>query len=122
MAIAEQEQINVLQPLIYNDPALTATMNMNHRFSRMTGGWLSPQFKVIYSFSPSGKSDPTLETVFDPPTGMTDRFKMKIKSLPDQADRMKFVRKIALDFNRLMSEKRGYMDQELRKIQGWLNA
>lgn len=46
VSIAEQEQINVLQPLIYNDRALTATMDMNHQFSRMTGGWLSPQFKV----------------------------------------------------------------------------
>ena len=47
---------------------------------------------------------------------------MKIKSLPDQAAKMEFVREIALDLKRLMSEKRGYMDQELRKIQGWLNA
>lgn len=122
VAIAEQEQINVLQPLIYNDQALTATMNMNHRFSRMTGGWLSPQFKVIYSFSPLNKPNPSLESVFDAPTGMRDRFKQKIKSLPNQEDRMEFVKQIATDFNRLMAEQREYMDQELRKIQGWLNA
>ena len=122
VAIAEQEQINVLQPLIYNDPSLTATMNMNHRFSRLTGGWLSPQFKVVYSFSQLEDSDPTLETVFDASTGIKDRFKSGIKSLPNQSDRMDFVRDIARDFNRLMSGKRKYMEQELRKIQGWLSA
>lgn len=122
VAIAEQEQINVLQPLIYNDEALTSTMNMNHRFSRMTGGWLSPQFKVVYSFAPLKKDDPSLESVFDAPKGMLDRFKMKVKSLPNQADRMEFVGQIADDFNRLMGERKAYMDGELRKIQGWLNA
>jgi hypothetical protein len=121
VAIAEQEQINVLQPLIYNDAFLTATMDMNHRFSRMTGGWLSPQFKVIYSFAPANK-DPSLEAVFDAPTGLRDRFKSRVKSLPNQKDRMEFVGQIARNFNRLMDERRNYMDGELRKIQGWLDA
>lgn len=121
VAIAEQEQINVLQPLIYDDAALTATMDMNHRFSRMTGGWLSPQFKVIYSFAPKNE-DSNLQSVFDPPGGLKDRFLGKRKSLPNQKDRMEFVGKIATDFDRLMTKERAYMDRELRKIQGWINA
>jgi hypothetical protein len=35
---------------------------------------------------------------------------------------MKFVGEIADVFNDLMSTKRAYMEAELRKIQGWLNA
>ena len=53
---------------------------------------------------------------------MLDRFKIKVKSLPNQADRMEFVGQIADDFNRLMGERKSHMDRELRKIQGWLNA
>ncbi|MFZ6751593.1 DUF2515 family protein [Undibacterium sp. Ren11W] len=119
--IANHEQRNVLQPLIYNDPKLIETMDMNHRFSRLTGGWISPQFKVVYSFSPK-TDDPKLQTVFDAPDGVIDRFIGKNKSLPNEGDRMNFVADIARDFNRLMFEKRSYMEAELRKIQGWLNA
>jgi hypothetical protein len=121
VAIAEQEQINVLQPLIYNDPLLKTTMDTNHRFSRLTNGWLSPMFKVIYSASPHN-GNPELETVFDAPENLAERFLGKIKSLPNCEDRMVFVRKIATDFNFLMDNKRSYMDGELRKIARWINA
>lgn len=119
--IAQHEQVNVLQPLIYNDPELKKTMDMNHEFSRLTGGWLSPQFKVIYSFAPK-TNDPNLQTIFDAPDGLKDRFTGAKKSLPNKDDRMEFVAQIAKDFNRLMSKYRPYMEDELRKIQGWLNA
>ena len=119
--IAQHEQVNVLQPLIYNDPELKKTMDMNHEFSRLTGGWLSPQFKVIYSFAPK-TNDPNLQTVFDAPDGLKDRFTGAKKSLPNKDDRMEFVNKIAKKFNGLMSTDLPYMEGELRKIQGWLNA
>lgn len=67
ISIAQQEQINVLQPLIYNDPKLKETMDMNHWFSRKTSGWLSPKFKVIYR-AVGSNDDPDLETVFAPQT------------------------------------------------------
>ena len=120
VAIAEQEQINVLQPLIYNDPKLKETMDMNHQFSRQTAGWISPHFKVIYSAAATN-SDPKLETVFDPPENIKARFLGDRESVPNQADRMKFVQRIAKDFNRLMDGKRPYMDGELKKIQKWLS-
>ena len=119
--IAKHEQINVLQPLIYDDQKLKETMDMNHRFSRFTGGWISPQFKVVYSAMPKTE-DPNLETVFDAPKGVADRFSGAKKSLPNQEDRMEFVVQIAKKFNGLMTTKRAYMDGELRKIHAWLNA
>jgi hypothetical protein len=121
MAVAQQEQLNFLQPLIYNDPLLKITMDTNHRFSRLTNGWLSPKFKVIYSAS--AKNDtPTLETVFDAPNSTLERFAGEVKSLSDPTDRIKFVKKIAEDFNSLMKERRPYMDAELQKIAGWMTA
>lgn len=121
VAIAEQEQVNVLQPLIYNNPLLKETMDVNHRFSRVTNGWLSPKFKVIYSAKPANE-DPELETVFDAPNGIAQRFFGKRKSLPNVNDRMSFVQEIAKDFNLLMETRREYMDEELRKIEGWMSA
>jgi len=121
MAVAQQEQLNVLQPLIYNDPLLKITMDTNHRFSRRTDGWLSPKFKVIYSAS--AKNDaPTLETVFDAPSSTLERFAGELQSLPDPSNRIKFLKKIAEDFNSLMKERRPYMDAELQKIAGWMTA
>lgn len=121
LAIANQEQINVLQPLIYSDPLLKKTMDVNHRFSRLTNGWLSPKFKVIYSASPQN-SPPELETVFDAPTSMKERVLGERQSLADVHDRMEFVGKIAKQFNFLMSTRRSYMESELRKIMQWMSA
>ena len=119
--IAKQEQINILQPLIYEDAKLAETMAMNHKYSRMTGGWLSPQFKVVFSAKPK-TDDPTLEAVFDPPTGAWNQVFGARKVFTDKGDRMKFVGTLADKFNYLMTKRRSYMEGELRKIQAWLNA
>jgi hypothetical protein len=121
VAIANQEQINVLQPLIYSDPLLKKTMDLNHRFSRLTNGWLSPKFKVVYSAG-ARNSDPDLESVFDAPENMKERLLGARKSLPDEQDRMQFVAKIAKQFNFLMSSRRKYMESELQKILSWVSA
>ena len=121
VAIAEQEQINVLQPLIYTDALLKTTMDTNHWLSRLTDGWLSPKFRVIYR-ADAQNSDPELETVFDAPKTVVERFTGQMKSLPDARDRMNFVSQIAKDFNNLMTNKRTYMEGELQKILKWMNA
>ena len=119
--IAKQGQINVLQPLIYEDTKLAETMAMNHKYSRLTGGWLSPQFKVVFSAN-AKTNDSKLEAVFDAPTGAWDQAFGSRKVFTNKDDRMVFVGKIADRFNKLMKEERSYMDSELRKIHGWLNA
>ena len=121
VAIAQQEQINILQPLIYSDPLLKETMDTNHRFSRLTNGWISPKFKVIFS-SAVTNSNPDLEEVFDAPTGIVDRFAGDRKSLPKSDDRMEFVTRIAEKFNKLMRTRRAMMEQELKTITAWINA
>jgi hypothetical protein len=119
--VAQHEQLNVLQPLIYEDPKLKITMDINHKFSRFTVGLLSPEFKVVFSFNPLIE-DKALQAKFDVPNGMRDRYLGDRKSLPNPKDRMKFVAEIATMFNGLMQDKLPYMEGELRKIRGWLSA
>lgn len=45
-----------------------------------------------------------------------------LESLPNQTDRMKFVSRIAKDFNRLMDKKLDYMESQLRVIREWIKA
>ena len=60
---------------------------------------------------------------FDPPSGVWDKFRGRnIKSLPDEDDRMEYVEKIADTFDNAMQKRRSYMEGELQKIRGWLNA
>jgi hypothetical protein len=120
-AVAKQEQINVLQPLIYDDVLLKKTMDTNHKFSRVTNGWISPKFRVIYRAS-AKNDDAELETVFDAPESLADRFFGARESLPNAQDRMGFVNRIALDFDRLMTTRRAYMEAELAKIASWVAA
>ena len=101
--IAKQEQINVLQPLIYEDTKLAETMAMNHKYSRMTGGWLSPQFKVVFS-AIAKTDDSKLEATFDAPDGIKDRFFGTRKVFSNKDDRIKFVGETPAKFNKLMDK------------------
>jgi hypothetical protein len=120
-AIVKQEQINILQPLIYNDEKLQKTMNPNHPFARLSYGLMTTRYRVIYSAQPDTGS-PDLQTVFDEPTNTWNRYAGRQKNLPNQDDRMEYVGQIAKDFHHLMQTRRAYMEGELQKIRGWLNA
>jgi hypothetical protein len=113
--IAKQEQLNILQPLIYDDKKLAETMDMNHQFARMSNGFMTTKYRVIYSAEADTK-DKNLQTVFDPPSGVWKQFFGARKSLPNPDDRMEYVGQIARDFHRLMQNQRAYMERELLKI------
>lgn len=119
--IAAQEQINILQPLIYADPKLIKTMDVNHFISRASLGALSPTYTLYFSAAPRN-DDPNRKITFDPATGPLDYFTGRKGSLPNPQDRMKYVGQIAEKFNNLMARNRAYMDRELQTIRGWLNA
>ncbi|UGS88687.1 hypothetical protein KOL96_00030 (plasmid) [Ralstonia wenshanensis] len=119
--IAKQEQINVLQPLIYQDPKLIKTMDINHRISRASLGSLSPTYTLYFSSAPKN-DDPALQATFDKPKGPWDYVTGKKMSLPNPTDRMVYVKELADKFNDLMKNRRSYMDGELQKIRGWLHA
>jgi len=118
--IAKQEQLNILQPLIYDDQKLKETMDMNHRFARASGGLMTTKYRVIYSAA-ADTDDPELQTVFDPRSGrlsgVWDGIWNNQKSLPNPDDRMGYVGEIARDFHKLMLKDRDYMEKELLAIQ-----
>ena len=122
-AIAMQEQLNILQPLIYEDKSLINTMDKNHQMSRRYGSWLSPHYKVVYSAKPK-IDDEKFTSEFDKPTNYYNQvWEGTKKSLPNPTDRMDYVNNvIAPRFNQLMANKRAYMEAELQTIRGWLNA
>ncbi len=124
-AIAKQEQLNILQPLIYDDSKLVKTMDINHWISRASSGGLSPTYTLYFSAAPKN-DDRDLQITFDEPKSPWDRTKGALggtlKSLPNKDDRMEYVSKIADKFNLLMSRKRAYMERELQIIRGWLDA
>ena len=118
---AKQEQLNILQLLIYRDAKLIKTIDANHAISRYSGGFLSPRYAVVYCAAP--KTDGSkLQTAFDQPKGLWDYATGTKKSLPNPVDRMKYVNEIAKKYNDLMATQRGYMEGELQKIRGWLNV
>lgn len=119
--IAKQEQINILQPVIYDDAKLGQTMGLNHFFARLTNGLASPYYAVVFSAAPH-TSDSNFEAVFDKPQGAWDWVTGRKKSLPNVNERMEYVAAIAKKFNGLMETQRPYMEGELQKIRGWLNA
>jgi len=120
LAIAHHEQLNILQPLIYEDAKLKETLDMNHAYSRRAG-WLAPPFQVVFSAAKDA-DDPELIVRFDPSVGALDWLSGSNKSLANTTDRMKFVGDIATRFNELMLKDKSYIEGELRKIRGWLDA
>lgn len=121
LAIAHHEQLNVLQPLIYDDVKLKETLDTNHAYSRRSN-WLAPPFQVVFS-AQFETDDEKLKVKFDPPEGVIDWVKGSDKSLANQGDRMEFVNEIAKKFNDLMGDPKygPYMLAQLRTIRGWLN-
>lgn len=129
VVVARQEQLNVLQPLIYDDQKLKETLDLNHYMSRNLGEWASAPIRVVFSAEAS-TDDESLRIDFDPSEGVMDStgrlfrdmFGKPKKSLSDPADRMDYVNKIAAKFNKLMDRRRPYMEAQLRIIAGGLGA
>jgi len=124
--IEEHEQLNVLQSLLYSDEALKNTLDFNHEISRRSYGFLSPNYRVIYTAEFDTPDDPDKQTIFDPPSGTLEKlfnvFISPTKSLADPDERMEYVREIAKDFHGLMtSSKQNGVEDDLRTILRWKN-
>lgn len=105
VSIADHEQLNVLQPLIYDDPKLKETLDLNQTVAKWTLGTLSPYFQLIFSATAAAPRDYIVR--FDG------------ESLSDPKQRMGFVAEIAKNFNRLMDKQRVDVEVELTKIRAW---
>ncbi|UZG44885.1 DUF2515 family protein [Caldimonas thermodepolymerans] len=121
LAIARHEQLRILQPLIYADAMLVATMNLNHWIARTLGSAFSQPYELVFDAG-FATEDHALRVRFDEPSGAWDRATGPKRSLPNPRDRMSYVREIAARFDRLMNERRTHMESVLQTIRGWINA
>ncbi len=111
IAIADHEQGNVLQPLIYTDSIFR--------------GWITAQRSILLKWI-----SPTLNIVF---THTCDTDHSKLESIAPEdtilenlASRMKWIGKVASQFHDLMQGTKknsdiAYMDKELSTIASWVN-
>jgi hypothetical protein len=110
MQIAEHEQKNVLQPLIYD---------VNNPTSKDFVWWIQKQRGFLNAISPDLKivfgsacetSDPKLESIAPKDT-----------KLENYVSRMKWIESVAKQFHGLMLNRTHYMESELQTIASWIS-
>jgi hypothetical protein len=110
MAIADHEQGAILQPLIYDDPGFSKWAARQRLIPKVWGlRWLSPAYELVFSHECSTR-DEELKSVA--PDDMV---------VEDFDSRMGWIGKAAEKFNRLMSDKKGYMVSEIKTIARWVD-
>ena len=123
LAVADHEQGVILQPLIYDDPAFAAGVQLQRVansdpaiYERASPAWLLIR-KVVQAMTPE------LELVFSSACSTKDE---KLKSvapkdtkLENLKSRMKWIGAAANHFHKLMKEQPAYMEAELAKMAGW---
>ena len=106
MAIAEHEQKEVLQPLIYDDPTFKALLQQERSCWR----WAAPTYQIVFTHACS-TDNPLLKSVA--PDEMV---------LEDFESRMKWIEKAAGLFHKLMQKQTHHMKTELATIAGWVDS
>jgi hypothetical protein len=104
MAIAKHEQLNILQPLIYDDPDF-AWWVKTQRSAWVN--WASPQLKLVFAAA-CDTDDPELESVAPGDT-----------QLEIYKSRMKWIAQAANKFHGLMQKKTSYMESQLQTMASW---
>ncbi|KAA0694926.1 hypothetical protein DT594_08615 [Halopseudomonas laoshanensis] len=103
MVIANHEQLNILQPLIYENWAFKRSLDMQ---SLIEGVPLVP--KRVASFT----------TTCDTDNGER-RVQMREGNLYEEADRMDFIASIAERYHLLMQRQKRYMEEVISSIAAW---
>jgi hypothetical protein len=111
LQIAEHEQKNVLQPLIYaaeNQDSRDFVDWIRWQRENKILNWIAPTMKLVFG-SACDTNDPELESVAPEDT-----------KLEEYASRMKWIKKAAQRFHWLMANKTRYMEGELQTIANWV--
>ena len=103
MAMANHEQLNILQPLIYENTAFQAIL---YAQKKAEGLPFVPLRSVAFSTACDVK-EPEL------------REQMKEGDLYDAQDRMKFIEKVAVKYHELMIFNEEYMESIITEISAW---
>ena len=105
MAMAKHEQLNILQPLIYESIAFQAIL---YAQKKSEGLPFVPLRSVAFSTACDVK-EPEL------------REQMKEGDLYDAQDRMEFIERVAVKYHGLMKNKKIYMERVIAEISLWRN-
>jgi hypothetical protein len=105
VVIANHEQINILQPLIYESTSFQLVLDAQVAMEDVP---MAPKRVAAFSTACDNKQDEL-------------RVQMQEGDLYNQDDRMKFISKIAGRYHQLMSTQTTYMEGVLREIATWNN-
>jgi hypothetical protein len=106
IAIANHEQGEVLQPLIYDNRVFSGSVAAQRA---PVLNWFSPDVELVFSHA-CQTEEKTLKSV--PPEGT---------KIEDFTSRMAWITKAADQFHLLMQENRAFMEGELRTMAGWVD-
>ena len=107
LTIADHEQREILQPLIYNDPVFSKWLGRERQW------WMrlaAPTYQLVFTHLCS-ESDPALKSV------APDDMKVE-----NEKSRMKWIEDAAMMFHELMSGKEAHMLNELKIIATWVDS
>lgn len=106
IAIANHEQGEVLQPLIYDNWVFSGSVAAQRA---PVLNWFSPDVELVFSHACQTETK-SLKSV--PPEGT---------KIEDFTSRMAWITKAADQFHLLMQESRSFMEKELRTMAGWVD-
>ena len=107
LAIADHEQREILQPLIYNDPVFKKWLTRERQWWIR---WASPTYQLVFTHQCSER-DPQLKSVAPGD--------IKVE---EEESRMDWIESAAKKFHKLMSDQEAHMLDELRTIATWVNS
>ncbi len=107
LAIADHEQREILQPLIYNDPVFKKWLIRERQWWIR---WASPTYQLVFTHQCSER-DPQLKSVAPGD--------MKVE---EEKSRMAWIEKAANKFHELMNDEEVHMLNELRIMATWVNS
>ncbi len=107
LAIADHEQREILQPLIYNDPVFKKWLTRERQWWMR---WASPTYQLVFTHQCSER-DSQLKSVAPGD--------MKVE---EEKSRMAWIEDAANMFHELMNDEEAHMLSELRAMATWVNS
>ena len=106
LAVADHEQREVLQPLIYDDPVFSKWLVRERKYWR----WVAPTYQLVFTHQCSD-SDPQLKSVAPGD--------MKVE---EEESRRDWIESAAKKFHKLMSDQEAHMLNELKIMATWVDS
>lgn len=124
-AVANHEQLEILQKLIYNHPLFAKMVKLqregvfNTALERSILSLLSPAYELVFA-SACSVDDPNLKSVAPKGVQLEVAGTLADAEQDNPKTRMGWIGKAAKKFHKLMQEKEQYMEREMSAIAGWV--